>query len=231
MGVPTKRVPLAIVSIAAATAAAALPTSGDPEQGKVIFSMSCGCHTLAAAGLTGVRGPNLDMRKPSFDKVQNQVTTGGGGMPSFRDALSEAQIADIAAFVSSAVGNAPSSSSPTPTPTTPDATPTQPQGPPARPGPATPGATHPTAVTVTFGTRTVLSERVLAAGPVTLTLQNTTGRRLRIRITVRPGVVVTQRLAPRSRRKIVITLAEGKRQIRVDGRSVGHLTVARSQNP
>jgi cytochrome c6 len=217
----THVVALAIVSLATVTAAAALPTSGDPAQGMVIFSMSCGCHTLAAAGLTGVRGPNLDVRRPSFDKVQNQVTTGSGGMPSFRDALNETQIADIAAFVSSAVGNTPSSSPPAPS----DVPPVQ--GSPAEPAPATTGGALPTTVTVTFGKQTVISEATLAAGPVTLTLANTTPRPLRIRITVRPGVVVTQQLAPRSLRKVILTLVGGKRQIRIGGRSVGHLKVVR----
>ena len=223
MGARSHAVALVIASIATVTAAAALPTTGDPEQGKVIFSMSCGCHTLAAAGATGVRGPNLDMRKPVFDKVQNQVMTGSGGMPSFRDALSETQIADVAAFVSSAVGNAPSSSSPPPPPTTSEDTPTQ--EPPAAPTPTTTGVARRTTVTITFGSRTSLSGTVLAAGPVTLTLQNRTPRPLRIRITVRPGVITTQRLAPRSLRRVVLILAGGKRRIQIGGRTVGHLTV------
>jgi mono/diheme cytochrome c family protein len=76
-------------------------TQGDPTAGKAVFtSAGCGgCHTLKAAGSTGTVGPNLDQLKPSFEAVQRQVETGGGPMPSFKDALSAKQIQDVAAFV------------------------------------------------------------------------------------------------------------------------------------
>ena len=61
----------------------------------------CGsCHTFKAAGSSGTTGPNLDELKPSFDDVVRQVTNGGGGMPSFKDKLSEQEIRDVAEFVS-----------------------------------------------------------------------------------------------------------------------------------
>ena len=74
---------------------------GDSAAGKAVFaSAGCGgCHTLKAAGSTGNVGPNLDQLKPSFEAVQHQVETGGGPMPSFKDALSAKQIQDVAAFV------------------------------------------------------------------------------------------------------------------------------------
>ena len=78
---------------------------GDPVAGKEIFlgtSGCAGCHTLADAGSTGTIGPNLDDLKPSHDAVVAQVTNGGGGMPAFGDSLSEEQIQDVAAYVSSA---------------------------------------------------------------------------------------------------------------------------------
>jgi mono/diheme cytochrome c family protein len=77
---------------------------GDPAAGKEVFlgaSGCAGCHTLADAGSTGTIGPNLDDLKPSYDAVVAQVTNGGGGMPAFGDSLSEAQIQDVAAYVSS----------------------------------------------------------------------------------------------------------------------------------
>jgi mono/diheme cytochrome c family protein len=79
--------------------------AGDPVAGKEVFlgtSGCSGCHTLADAGATGAVGPNLDAVKPSYDKVVTQVTNGGGGMPAFGDSLSEQQILDVAAYVSSA---------------------------------------------------------------------------------------------------------------------------------
>ena len=79
--------------------------AGDAVAGKEIFVGTAGCsscHTLADAGSTGTVGPNLDALKPSYDAVVTQVTNGGGGMPPFKDTLSEQQIQDVAAYVSSA---------------------------------------------------------------------------------------------------------------------------------
>jgi mono/diheme cytochrome c family protein len=81
---------------------------GDPVAGKEVFlgSAGCsGCHTLADAGASGSVGPNLDAAKPSYDKVVTQVTNGGGVMPSFKDTLTEQQISDVAAYVSSVAGS------------------------------------------------------------------------------------------------------------------------------
>ena len=76
------------------------------QSGKEIFaSAGCGqCHTLKAAGSTGGIGPNLDQIKPSQSDVAQQVQSGGGGMPSFADKLSQAQITAVAQFVASSAG-------------------------------------------------------------------------------------------------------------------------------
>ncbi len=78
---------------------------GDAAAGKEVFAASgCGsCHTLADAGATGAVGPNLDETKPSYDLVVDRVTNGKGVMPAFGD-LSEQQIQDVAAYVSSVAG-------------------------------------------------------------------------------------------------------------------------------
>ena len=79
--------------------------AGDATAGKEVFLGTAGCsscHTLADAGSTGNVGPNLDALKPSYDAVVTQVTNGGGGMPPFKGTLSEQQIQDVAAYVSSA---------------------------------------------------------------------------------------------------------------------------------
>jgi cytochrome c553 len=81
---------------------------GDPAAGKEIFlgSSACGgCHTLADAGTTGAVGPNLDESQPDFELALDRVTNGQGGMPSFSGSLSEQQLADVAAYVSSAAGS------------------------------------------------------------------------------------------------------------------------------
>jgi mono/diheme cytochrome c family protein len=80
---------------------------GDPVAGEEVFlgTAACGsCHTLADAGTSGSIGPNLDSTKPSYDKVVDRVTNGQGAMPSFSGTLSEQQIQDVAAYVSSVAG-------------------------------------------------------------------------------------------------------------------------------
>jgi mono/diheme cytochrome c family protein len=80
--------------------------TGDAAAGKQVFeSAGCvACHTLADAGSTGTVGPNLDDAKPSATLVVTRVTDGAGAMPSFKDKLTEQQIQDVAAYVSSAAG-------------------------------------------------------------------------------------------------------------------------------
>jgi len=80
---------------------------GDPVAGKEVFlgAAGCGsCHTLADAGTSGQIGPNLDDAQPSFELAVDRITNGQGAMPSFSSTLSEQQIADVAAYVSSSSG-------------------------------------------------------------------------------------------------------------------------------
>jgi mono/diheme cytochrome c family protein len=80
---------------------------GDPVAGKAVFTGSAGCtgcHTLADAGSTGTVGPNLDDAKPDAALVTDRVTNGKGVMPPFKGTLTDTQIADVAAYVSSVAG-------------------------------------------------------------------------------------------------------------------------------
>jgi mono/diheme cytochrome c family protein len=79
---------------------------GDAAAGKQIFmSQPCGsCHTLKDAGTSGNVGPNLDQKKPPFGLVVERVTNGKSPMPSFKGTLTEQQIRDVAAYVSSVAG-------------------------------------------------------------------------------------------------------------------------------
>ena len=80
---------------------------GDPVAGKAVFTGSAGCtgcHTLKDSGSTGTVGPNLDDAKPNDALVVDRVTNGKGVMPSFKGTLSQQQIADVAAYVSSVAG-------------------------------------------------------------------------------------------------------------------------------
>jgi mono/diheme cytochrome c family protein len=80
--------------------------AGDVAAGKQVFeSAGCvACHTLADAGATGAVGPNLDEAKPPATLVVTRVTEGKGAMPSFKGQLTEQQIQDVAAYVSSVAG-------------------------------------------------------------------------------------------------------------------------------
>ncbi len=80
--------------------------TGDATAGKQVFETAgcTSCHTLADAGATGTVGPNLDQAKPPASLVVDRVTHGKGVMPSFSGQLSEQQIQDVAAYVSSVAG-------------------------------------------------------------------------------------------------------------------------------
>jgi mono/diheme cytochrome c family protein len=76
--------------------------TGDPVAGKAVFTGvgTCGaCHTLEAAGTTGVVGPNLDEAQPDLALILDRVENGKGAMPPFKGKLTDEQIADVAAFV------------------------------------------------------------------------------------------------------------------------------------
>jgi cytochrome c553 len=77
---------------------------GDPAAGKEVFaSAGCGsCHTFADAGSTGTVGPDLDQSSVDFEGAVQQVTNGGGGMPPFGGQLSEEDIANVAAYITTA---------------------------------------------------------------------------------------------------------------------------------
>ena len=45
------------------------------SRGKSLFVAACGsCHTLAAAGTSGRKGPNLDDEAPSYGDLVEQIT-------------------------------------------------------------------------------------------------------------------------------------------------------------
>jgi mono/diheme cytochrome c family protein len=78
----------------------------NPAGAKVFDDAGCGdCHTLASANSKGTVGPNLDQLRPNEDRVRRQVESGGGGMPSFKDKLSQQDINNVAAYVSSVAGS------------------------------------------------------------------------------------------------------------------------------
>jgi mono/diheme cytochrome c family protein len=74
---------------------------GNAAAGKRVFvDAGCGdCHMLEEAGTSGRVGPSLDEQDLEFGDVVEQVRDGGGGMPAFRDKLSEQNIEDVSQFV------------------------------------------------------------------------------------------------------------------------------------
>ncbi len=64
------------------------------------------CHTLQAAGAEGAVGPVLDELKPDAARVAKALRNGLGQMPSYKEKLTEAEIAALALFVSKASGGA-----------------------------------------------------------------------------------------------------------------------------
>jgi mono/diheme cytochrome c family protein len=71
-------------------------------EGRTIFLRDgcAGCHTLRAAGSHGTLGPNFDTsEKLTRPQIIQQLNAGTGGMPSFRDRLSERQKNAVAEFL------------------------------------------------------------------------------------------------------------------------------------
>jgi sulfite dehydrogenase len=96
---------LALIA-AACGSSAKQPSAAELAKGKQVFqSAGCGrCHSLKAAGATGIVGGSLDNQKLKVDFVDQKVRFGGGGMPQFQHKLSDAEIKAVAAFVSKASG-------------------------------------------------------------------------------------------------------------------------------
>jgi cbb3-type cytochrome c oxidase subunit III len=78
----------------------ALPAGSGGDDPKLVFESNCAtCHVLADAGATGEIGPNLDEAKPPLQEAIRQIRNGGGGMPPFKDQLTEQQIRALAQYV------------------------------------------------------------------------------------------------------------------------------------
>lgn len=110
---------LILAGAAAAAPARAQPASAPAaddaaqrELGRLVFTQrakpSCTvCHTLEAVQSAGAVGPVLDELRPDAERVAKAVRDGLGAMPSFRQSLTEAEIAAVARFVEAATGARP----------------------------------------------------------------------------------------------------------------------------
>ena len=94
-----------------ASAAAAADNSVQLALGQKLFTQgavpACSlCHTLQAAGAEVAIGPILDELKPDATRVAKALRNGLGQMPSYKDKLSDAEIAALAFYVSKVSGGA-----------------------------------------------------------------------------------------------------------------------------
>ena len=64
------------------------------------------CHTLQDAGAEGAVGPVLDELKPDAARVAKALRNGLGQMPSYKDKLTDAELAALALYVLKASGGA-----------------------------------------------------------------------------------------------------------------------------
>lgn len=89
-----------------------LSTSGkfDERTGEALFHQVCqGCHMPQAQGASGAGAyPALAANAKLAAKVYPvfMVSSGQGGMPGFKDSMSDQQIADVVNYVRSHFGNA-----------------------------------------------------------------------------------------------------------------------------
>ena len=80
--------------------------TGDAAAGQSVFADNCaGCHGSLGTGGNG--GPDLTTIPEAKDtaKVIEQVKNGGGGMPAFKNQLTNKQILDVSAYVTSEITN------------------------------------------------------------------------------------------------------------------------------
>jgi mono/diheme cytochrome c family protein len=93
---------------AAAKGSTTAPLTAAEKAGSAVWaSAGCGtCHTLAAAGSGGTKGPDLDVLQLLPAEIAAKVRSGGGGMPAFAKRLPPDKIDSLAAFVSSSEARA-----------------------------------------------------------------------------------------------------------------------------
>jgi cytochrome c553 len=79
---------------------------GATEEGKLIFTQSCGtCHTLKDAGTSGQVGPPLDTVKPNKSRVLSAIEKGGTGSGVMPAGIVSGKDAEaVAEYVSSVAG-------------------------------------------------------------------------------------------------------------------------------
>lgn len=112
--------PLAFALLLATVATtAAHAATGDKVHGEQLFQEK-GCAQCHGANRRGTeKGPDLSKvhKHLSDAKIRDQIVNGGGAMPPFGDAVSEAELQDLIAFLHTKPAKAPKApKTPPPTP-------------------------------------------------------------------------------------------------------------------
>jgi hypothetical protein len=74
--------------------------SASPGRQQFELEGCANCHRLIAAGANSTVGPDLSYLNPTIAVVVGKVLNGGGGMPSYRGAMSKKQLATLAYWTS-----------------------------------------------------------------------------------------------------------------------------------
>ena len=93
----------AAVAAISAHAGASSKTKADEEAGAVLFRDKGCAYCHGTAGVGGKKAPNLSgLRTDKLwppDKITNQIMNGGQKMPPFADSLTDAEIAQLVAYL------------------------------------------------------------------------------------------------------------------------------------
>jgi mono/diheme cytochrome c family protein len=96
-------------------------SAGDAVAGKVAFTQNCSiCHGVAAKGFIGPYIAGVNWTAPGLHAIVRGGIGGYGGMPAFNaDAVTDKNIADIAAYLAVLPPETPPQASPSPSATAP----------------------------------------------------------------------------------------------------------------
>ena len=93
----------AAIAATSAHARAGSKTKADEEAGAVLFRDKGCAYCHGTAGVGGKKAPNLSgLRTDKLwppDKITNQIMNGGQKMPPFSDSLTDAEIAQLVAYL------------------------------------------------------------------------------------------------------------------------------------
>ena len=101
------RVWAGIVTLAAGSLTAMAADKGDAEKGKATFEQCGACHNADSTerkmgpGLKGLfkKDKLANGKKPTEANIRERLDQGGGGMPAYKDLLSDQEKDDVIAYL------------------------------------------------------------------------------------------------------------------------------------